>query len=115
MIEFIILLRRKPELTHEEFVQYHREQHARLFTSLPEVKQYVRRYVQSHSTGVEIPGIPPMTFDGATELWFDDMASLANVFEAKNYLDQIRPDEAKFLDLPRCEFLLTTENVVIAR
>ena len=113
MIKFTILLRRNPALTHEEFVAYHREKHAPLFCSLPEVKQHVRRYVQGHSTGVEIPGIPPMTFDGTTELWFDDMAGLAGVFEAKDYMEQIRPDEAKFLDLHRCEFLLTTENVVI--
>ena len=113
MIKFTILLRRNPTLTPEQFVHYHREQHAALFTSLPEVKQHVRRYIQGHSTGVEIPGIPPMTFDGTTELWFDDMAGLVGVFGAKDYMELIRPDEAKFLDLPRCEFLLTTENVVI--
>lgn len=114
MIKFTILLRRNPALTQDQFVRYHREEHAPLFTSLPEVKQHVRRYVQSHSTEVEIPGIPPMTFDGATELWFDDMQGLAGVFYAKEYMEKIRPDEAKFLDLNRCEFLLTTENVVLA-
>ena len=55
-----------------------------------------------------------MTFDGTTEIWFDDMAGLAGVFQSKDYMEQIRPDEAKFLDLHRCEFLLTTEIVVIA-
>ena len=114
MIKFTILLRRTPALTVEQFTKYHREQHAPLFCSLPEVKQHVRRYVQGHNTGVEIPGIPPMTFDGTTELWFDDMAGLAGVFQSKEYMEQIRPDEAKFLDLHRCEFLLTTENAVIA-
>ncbi len=114
MIKFTILLRRNPALTHEQFVEYHRGPHAALFTSLPEVKQHVRRYVQGHSTGVEIPGIPPMTFDGSTELWFDDMAGLTGLFEAKDYMESIRPDEAKFLALDRCEFLLTAENVVLA-
>ena len=114
MIKFTILLRRNPALTHEQFVKYRREKHAPLFTSLPEVKQYVRRYVQGHSTGVEIPGIPPMTFDGTTEIWFDDMAGLAGVFQAQDYIERIRPDEGKFLALNRCEFLLTTENVVLA-
>ena len=114
MIKFTILLRRNPALTQEQFVRYHQEQHAPLFTSLPEVKQHVRRYVQGHSTGAALPGIPPLTFDGTTELWFDDMAGLAGVFEAESYMERIRPDEAKFLDLAACEFVLTTEHPVIA-
>ena len=113
MIKFTILLRRNPALTHDQFVRYHRDHHAGLFASLPEVKQHVRRYVQGHGGDEAIPGIPPTTFDGATEIWFDDLAGLAGVFESKAYLSLIRPDEVKFLDLNRCEFLLTTENVVI--
>ncbi len=113
MIKFTILLRRHPAMTQEQSVQYHREQHAPLFTSLAEVKQYVRRYVQSHSTGEQLPGIPPMTFDGVTELWFDEMAGLTGVFGSQGYLDRIRPDEARFLSLDRCEFALTKEHVVI--
>ena len=51
MIKMTILLRRKPEMSHDEFVAYHRNQHAPLFISLAEVKQHVRRYVQCHATG----------------------------------------------------------------
>ncbi len=39
MIEMTILLRRKPEMSHDEFVSYHRNNHAPLFSSLAEVKQ----------------------------------------------------------------------------
>ena len=84
-----------------------------MFASLPEVKQHVRRYVQGHSTGDELPGMPPLTFDGVTELWFDDLAGVAGVFESKRYIETIRPDEESFLDLHRCECLLTTEHTVI--
>ena len=115
MIKFTILLRRLPALTQQQFIAYHRDQHAALFLSLPEVKQYVRGYVQSHSTGDEIPGLPPMTFDGASELWFDDMAGLAGVFGAKECMDEIRLDESKFVDTQRSEFMLTTDNVVLLK
>ena len=73
----------------------------------------MRRHVQSHICGEEVSGIPPTTFDGATEIWFDDLEGLRGVFEATAYMDVIRPDEAKFLDLNRCELLLTTEIMVI--
>ena len=113
MIKFTILLRRKPDLTHEEFVEHHRNVHAALFSALPEVKQHVRRYVQCHSTGDRLPGLPDSHIDGTTELWFDDLAGLAGVFESKAYMDVIRPDEASFLDLHACEFLVSTEHPVI--
>lgn len=114
MIKFTILLRRKPSLTQQEFVEYHREKHAPLFCSLPEVQQHVRRYVQCHTISASLPGMPPITFDGITELWFDDVAGVEAVFGSEDYLRTIRPDEEKFLDLHRCEFVLSTENVVIA-
>ncbi len=113
MIKFTILLRRNPAMTHEQFAAYHREQHAPLFCSLPEVRQHVRRYVQCHATGESIPGMPDSGIDGSTELWFDDVAGLAAVFGAESYMAQIRPDEAKFLDLHACEFLLGVEHPVL--
>ena len=112
MIKMTILLRRKPEITHEEFIAYHRTKHAPLFSSLPEVKQYVRRYVQCHATGDQLPGLPDNHIDGTTELWFDDLAGIAGVFQSQSYMTTIRPDEEKFLDLHACEFLVGTEHEV---
>ena len=114
MIKFTILLRREPSMTHDEFVAYHRERHAPRFCALPAVRQQVRRYVQCHTVPASIPGLPPITFDGITELWFDDVAGLEAVFTSESYMETIRPDEAQFLDLHGCEFVLSTEEVLIA-
>ncbi len=114
MIKFTILLRRHPSLSHEAFVAYHRKQHAPLFCGLPEVRQHVRRYVQCHTLPLSLPGLPPVGFDGITELWFDDAEALQAVFTSPRYMEVIRPDEAKFLDLAGCEFVLSEETVVIA-
>ncbi len=113
MIKMTILLRRKQGMSHEAFVDYHRNNHAHLFRSLPEVKQYVRRYVQCHAAGAVLPGLPDNHIDGSTELWFDDLAGIASLFESPAYLASIRPDEEKFLDLHACEFLVGTENEVM--
>ncbi len=113
MIKFTILLRKRSELTQEEFVQYHKTKHAPLFKSLPEVQQYVRKYVQGHTLPVALPGMPPPTYDGTTELWFDDADAIAKVFASPRYMEIIRPDEEKFIDLPGCGFLVCTEAQVI--
>ncbi len=114
MIKFTILLRRKPSMTRDEFVAYHRDKHAPLFSALPAVRQHVRRYVQCHTVAAAVPGLPPASFDGITELWFDDVAGLEAVFASDAYMQTIRPDEAQFLDLHGCEFVLSTERTVIA-
>lgn len=112
MVKFTILLRKRPEMTHEEFVQYHQTQHAPLFLSVPAVQQYVRRYVQGHTLPFAMPGMPPFAYDGTTELWFDTPEDIGKVFGDAEYLRLIRPDEVKFLDLAECGFLLLTEYPV---
>lgn len=112
MIKFTILLARKLSLTHDQFVDYHRNAHAALFMSVPVVQATVRRYVQQHTLPVTMPGMPPARYDGITELWFDDVDALAHCFSDEEYLVRIRPDEASFLDLERCDFLVTEETPI---
>ncbi len=114
MIKFTILLIRNSALTQEQFVAHHKTVHAALFMSVPAVKETVRRYVQQHRVDAELPGMPPQKYDGATELWFDDVAALARCFSDAEYLARIRPDEEYFLDLHKCDFLVSTENAVKA-
>ena len=112
MVKFTILLKRKPSLTNDEFVDHHRNAHAALFMSIAVVKETVRRYVQQHTVPVELPGLPPAKYDGITELWFDDVDALARCFSDPEYMAKVRPDEESFLDLHGCDFIVSSENVV---
>ena len=112
MIKFSILLKRKPSLTHEAFVDYHRHSHAALFMSVPVVRETVRRYVQQHAMPVELPGMPPVKYDGITELWFDDVGAIGRLFSDPEYMRVIRPDEASFIDLEHCDFIVSEETFV---
>jgi uncharacterized protein (TIGR02118 family) len=114
MIKVTILLRRNPKFTREAFVAYHRADHAALFTSLPVVKQTVRRYVQQHALDIEIPGLPAPKYDGITELWFDDVESFGRCFSDAEYMRVVRPDEQKLFDLAAAEIIITDETVVVA-
>ncbi|MFB9930234.1 EthD domain-containing protein [Amycolatopsis halotolerans] len=42
MIKFVYLINRVNGMSFEEFVEYHRDRHAPLFTSIPEAHRYVR-------------------------------------------------------------------------
>ncbi len=114
MVKFTILLVRKPSLTHAQFVDHHRDTHAALFMSVPVVKATVRRYIQQHALPVELPGMPLVKYDGITELWFDDVEAIGQLFSDPEYLERIRPDEASFLDLERCDFIVSQEKVVLS-
>lgn len=113
MVKFSIFLAKRANMSHEDFVYYHKNNHAPLFTSLAEVQQHVRKYIQCHTLPVSLPGLPTLTYDGITELWFDDAEAIAKVFTAESYMQLIRPDEEKFLDLEKCNFLITAENPVM--
>ena len=112
MIKFTILLKKRPDLTEDEFVAHHRNVHAQLFMSIPVVKQTVRRYLQQHTIPADLPGLPPPKYDGITELWFDDVEAIARCFSDNEYLEKVRPDEESFLDLQACDFIVSTENQV---
>ncbi len=110
MVKFTILLVRKPSLSQEAFVEHHKAVHAPLFMSIPVVKETVRRYVQQHAIPVDLPGLPPVKYDGITELWFDDTEALARCFSDPQYMTHIRPDEQSFLDLHACDFVVSTQT-----
>ena len=60
-----------------------------------------------------MPGLPPVKYDGITELWFDDASGMGALFNDPDYLAQIWPDEERFLDLHGCDFVVSQENVVL--
>ncbi len=112
MIKYTILLVRNPALKFDDFVRHHKEVHAKLFMSVPVVRETVRRYVQQHSVPIDVPGLPLVRFDGITELWFDDIEALSRCFSDTEYLVRVRSDEVSFLDFDACEFVISRENIV---
>ena len=90
-IKFSILLARRPGLSHDEFVTYHRDQHAPLFMSIAAVQQHVRHYVQQQTLGISAPGLPAPAYDGITELWFDDVDGIIAVSGTPSTLPRSAP------------------------
>lgn len=101
---------RNPAITHAEFVRYWRDVHAPLICAPGGVSQFFDRYVQHYvQPGSEryLDGRPsPYGFDGVLELWFPDVDHLNACFESRNYLENIVPDEARFVTKGSVRFLL---------
>lgn len=112
MTKITILLTRRSDLSHDEFVDYWTQKHTPLLAELPSDEVTVSRYVQLHPTGEAIPGVATAEVDGVAELWVDSVADAAKWFTSETYKTLIAEDEANFLDRSKTRFLYATEQVI---
>jgi uncharacterized protein (TIGR02118 family) len=123
MIKLVFCLRRRDDLSREEFQRYWLEQHGPLVRSHADVLG-IRRYVQVHSIddGISLavagPRNPPAPFDGVAELWFDDLEALAaagSTEAGRAAGAALLADERMFIDLESSPLFLAEEHVIIER
>jgi uncharacterized protein (TIGR02118 family) len=112
VVKFVAFMRRIPSMDHQEFVDYHRNQHAKIYMEDPTNKRLVRKYIQSHVVPSGLEGLPQSEFDGVTEIWFDTIEDMKEAFSSDTYMANIRPDEQKFIDFENSLTLVTIENPV---
>jgi uncharacterized protein (TIGR02118 family) len=123
MIKLVFALRRKPELSLDEFQDYWRNTHAPLVAERAEVLN-IRRYVQVHTldqAGLHGAfqrrnGGAPAAFDGVAELWFDSLESFGGGDDpaVRQAQAELLEDEAKFIDLPNSPMWVASEFEVVA-
>lgn len=104
MIKLIYCLTRKPGLTLDEFSRYWERVHGPIGRRIPGL----RRLVQSH-TIAHPEAFPVADFDGAAELWFDDLAALEAARRSPEW-HASSEDEVNFVDSRRTAFFLTVER-----
>lgn len=121
MIKLTFCLRRRADLSREEFQNYWLGTHAPLVKARAEVLG-CRRYVQCHT--LDLPGLhaafqrrnegAPEAFDGVAELWFDDLDALGSDDEARRRAGaELLADERNFIDLSRSPMWLATEHEIV--
>jgi uncharacterized protein (TIGR02118 family) len=119
-MKLIYCLRRKPDLSVEEFQRYWRDVHAPLVTERAELLG-IKRYIQAHTTLPEViplfqarNGGSPEPYDGVAEIWFETLDALSSDDPAvQTATAELLADEAEFIDLPRSPLWITQENVVL--
>lgn len=111
MVKMIITLKRREGMTHEEFVHYQREIHRPLLMSIPEAKQYIRRFVVSYP--ISAPDYSGPDYDSVVEAWFDSMEDMNALYFSENFLTKVDPDHVNFMDLSSYGRVVAEEEVVL--
>lgn len=115
MLTLLFAVKRRSDLSLEQFTRYWVQNHAPLVLSVPSFAQYVRRYViypLIGDTGTDdfVLGQFP-DYDGIGELRFDDADAMKKAFADPGYTSIIRPDEDQFLNRDACVTFVTRELV----
>ena len=123
MIKLVYCLRRRPELSREEFQRYWREQHAGLALKNKD-RLGLRRYVQVHTLRHEYNDAMrkeyqrPEAFDGIAEGWFESIDQMASVMHGEGSNEALREmiaDERNFIDLERSPIWIAEEHPIFER
>lgn len=122
MIKFVFTIRRRPDMSREEFHKYWYENHGALIKRHAEILR-IRRYVQTYArdTGLDeilanSRGSEARYYDGVAELWWDSLEDLLAAFSteaAQVAALELLEDERRFIDLPKSPMWLGEEIVVI--
>ena len=107
-VKNIELVRKKTSMEAAAFHQYWIETHGPLGASIPQVQ----RYVQSHTRNSAYRDGGQPDLDGVALTWFEDTQAMRAAAKTSEY-ERTRADEQNFLSIP-LDFVITTENVVIA-
>jgi uncharacterized protein (TIGR02118 family) len=123
LIKLVFTLRRRPDMTREEFQAYWRDRHAPLVSRNAEALR-IRRYVQTHARSSELASAQsaarasePDVYDGEAELWWDsldDIAAAVSTPEGQQAAVELLEDERQFIDLERSPLWIGEEFEVIA-
>ncbi len=90
MIKRVSLVRRKPELSREEFLRHWMGPHADIVRELPGLRGLRFGVVERWSP-------EEAAWDGVGELWFDDVESAERAFATEPYLSRLVADRRLFL------------------
>jgi uncharacterized protein (TIGR02118 family) len=113
MYKMMILLKRKPNMSMQDFIDYYETRHAPLSRKLlPEIREYRRNYVLN--IGPRSNG-PNPNFDVATEMYFDSAAAAQGMYERlqndPGLSRRFREDEAQLFDTSSFTTLALDERV----
>ena len=114
----MIACRRNPSMSRPQFFNHLRDVHWPLIQRHPDVLDALPGYVQNHTILPE-PGIDlsapfrlAIERDSVIELAFDGVAGIHRLLSVPAYMQHIRPDEARFNDLPGNIMVLTRASTV---
>src|SRR5215470_12117675 len=105
MVNIVLLLHRRADLSVDEFRRYWHQPHQPLLERLPGLRRLVLNDVLPGPDGAE------PECDGISEDWFDSLEALQAAF-ASPEAQAVTADVVNFLDLSRFQVLMVAEQEV---
>jgi uncharacterized protein (TIGR02118 family) len=120
MVKLIFCLRRRQDVSEDEFHRYWRDEHGPLVARHASALG-IRRYVQLHTLRGPVNDAlaatrqTPDAYDGVAELWFDDADALVAgaAGDGRAAAAELARDEARFIDHRRSPLFVAEEHPVI--
>jgi uncharacterized protein (TIGR02118 family) len=120
MIKIFFCLRRRPELSHAEFLEYWSKSHGPLVIKASSVTG-LKRYIQNRTVASDLSERgrairqTAEPFDGIAEAWIDATArqNLMASESGRALFEQIFADEQKFIDMQSSVYFAVEEHVLI--
>jgi EthD domain len=117
LMKMIVLFRRKPELTREQFCDHYEHHHAPLALKLfPYMKEYRRNYIRqdvTHRRTEAASAAVTLAYDVITEIVFTtdaDYRRMVHDMTDAVIRDQVITDELRFLDRSATVVFLTDDS-----
>lgn len=112
MIKVIGLLKRRADLTHQQFSDYWFNNHVALANRIVPADAFSRKYVQNHAMPMRGGGDAP--YDAVAELHFDDRAHMQRWIDwyGSDAGKELRDDELNFMDVTRRVVIVTDERIM---
>ena len=107
MINAITIIKKKQNLTYENFQNYWKNEHAEIVTRSP----LVGTYVQSHPIYNDKLTFED-TVDGIAEIWFEDTNAMRSLAATKEYKD-IQDDEKVFIDGSAVRLIIAEDIITV--
>ncbi len=107
MVKLIYCISKRPDMSVKEFQSYWRNVHAPIAGAIPGLRRYVQCHVVPETYGRNTP-----PYDGAAELWFDDLDALRAAMRTPE-VGAALEDEKNFIDHSHVASFVTIEKPVV--
>ena len=120
MVKLVYCLRKRADISSEEFHRYWLNDHGPRVRKLAEAIK-AKKYVQSHTLAPELNQMFRESrglaepYDGITEVWWEDLESLKAGMESESGSEAhkvLLEDEAKFIDFSQSRVFMTEEHTI---
>jgi uncharacterized protein (TIGR02118 family) len=121
MIKVVVIIRRRQNLSVEDFHRYWLHNHAPLVRKFSRSLR-MRKYVQSHTVAPEMGARLAQArqmgegFDGTAEVWWNSLEDMFAVLRTAEGLEaslRLGEDEAQFIDFARSHIFITEEHTIL--